>query len=164
VFTRDGTALSGVKIGILHHPEFGNTLSRADGAFDMAANGGGLLTLTYEKDDFIPIQRQVQAPWQNYGLLPSAVMVPLDIQVTSIQLNSNALFQVAQGSLVTDADGSRRATLLFSGGTTATMEMANGTVQPINNLHVRASEFTIGPDGPAPCPPCCLLRVFTLTP
>src|SRR5262249_40601297 len=59
---------------------------------------------------------------------------------------------VAQGSLVTDADGSRRATLLFSGGTTATMEMANGTTQPVSDLHVRASEYTIGPAGPATMP------------
>src|SRR5207302_741233 len=44
VTTRDGAALPGVKITILNHPEFGETLSRVDGMFDMAVNGGGSLT------------------------------------------------------------------------------------------------------------------------
>ncbi len=33
--------LPGVTISVLSHPEFGQTLSRADGMFDMAVNGGG---------------------------------------------------------------------------------------------------------------------------
>jgi hypothetical protein len=152
VNTREGLPLSGVRITVLHHAEFGSTLSRIDGAFDMAANGGKLLAVSYEKSGFIPIQRQVYAPWQDYVLLPDVEMIPFDTQVTAIDLNSGALVQVAQGSLVTDADGSRRASLLFSGGTTANMEMANGAIQPLNNLHVRASEYTIGPDGPAAMP------------
>src|SRR5439155_18733873 len=130
----------------------GRTVSRADGAFDMAANGGGVLRVRYEKPDFISVQRQVQAPWQDYALLPDVVMIPYDSQVSAIDLNSSAPFQVAKGSLVTDADGSRRATLLFPGATSATMELADGTSQPLSNLHVRASEYTIGPASPATMP------------
>ena len=44
VLARDHQPLSGVTLSIKDHPEFGQTLSRADGMFDMAVNGGGLLT------------------------------------------------------------------------------------------------------------------------
>ena len=42
-----GSALSGATVTVLNHPEFGQTLSRADGAYDLVVNGGGLLTLKY---------------------------------------------------------------------------------------------------------------------
>jgi hypothetical protein len=43
-----GNTLSGVKISILNHPEFGQTLTRADGIFDLVVNGGGILTIVGE--------------------------------------------------------------------------------------------------------------------
>jgi hypothetical protein len=49
VLTRNGNALSGVTITILNHPEYGQTLSRLDGMFDLAVNGGGFLTINYQK-------------------------------------------------------------------------------------------------------------------
>jgi hypothetical protein len=44
VMDRDGNPLPGVTTTILNHPEFGQTLTRTDGMFDMAVNGGGYLT------------------------------------------------------------------------------------------------------------------------
>jgi len=73
VLTREGTNMSGVNITILSHPEFGSTMTRADGMFDMAVNGGGLLTVNYEKQGYLPAQRQVNAPWQDYEWLPDVV-------------------------------------------------------------------------------------------
>ena len=46
--------------------------------FDMAANGGGLLTLRYEKERYLPVQRTVQAPWRDYAWLPDVVMIAYD--------------------------------------------------------------------------------------
>ena len=46
--------LPGAVISILDHPEFGQTLSRADGRFDLAVNGGGILTVNYEKAGYLP--------------------------------------------------------------------------------------------------------------
>src|SRR6202008_3854501 len=46
VIGRDGAPLSGVRIMLLNHSQFGSTLSRADGVFDMAANGGKLLAVS----------------------------------------------------------------------------------------------------------------------
>ncbi|MEO8134314.1 MAG: hypothetical protein ABI831_10085, partial [Betaproteobacteria bacterium] len=151
VHGRDGAPLSGVKITILAHPEFGQTKTRADGAFDMAVNGGGPLTVNYDKADFLPVQRQLDVPWQDYVGLPDVVMIALDTQVTSIAVNA-ATIQVARGSPASDGDGARRATILFPAGTSATMVMPNGSTQPMSTLNVRATEFTVGANGPNAMP------------
>ncbi|MBK8127191.1 MAG: hypothetical protein IPK56_10930 [Elusimicrobia bacterium] len=52
VLKRDGGPLTGVTVTVLNHPEFGATKSRADGGYDLAVNGGSLLTLTLAKEGF----------------------------------------------------------------------------------------------------------------
>jgi len=152
VLARDGAPLPGVTISILNHPEFGQTLSRADGMFDMAVNGGSLLTVRYVKAGFLEAQRPISPPWQDYAWLPNVVLIPVDPQATVIDLTAAIPIQVAQGSIVTDSDGTRRATLLFPQGTAATMLMPDGSTQPLTSLTVRATEYTVGPTGPAAMP------------
>jgi len=53
---------------------------------------------------------------------------------------------------VTDADGTRQATLLFTPGTQATMQLPDGTTQPLTTLHVRATEYTVSDNGPLAMP------------
>ena len=152
IMDRNNNPLPGVTITIKDHPEFGQTLSRADGLFDMAVNGGGGLTVDYQKEGFLPVQRQVTAPWQDYAYADDVVMIPLDPHVSLIDLNTNTSLQVAQSTLVRDADGMRRTTLLFPPGTTATMTLLDGTLKPLTKLHVRATEYTLGPNGPLAMP------------
>jgi RHS repeat-associated protein len=152
VTTRDGAPLSGVTITILGHAEYGQTLTRADGMFDMAINGGGLQTVRYEKAGYLPVQRQVQAPWRDYAWLPGVIMLPYDERVTTIDLATTTDMQVAQGSIVADESGTRQAMLLFAPETEATMVLPDGTTQPLTTLHVRASEYTVGPNGPKAMP------------
>lgn len=158
VLDRNNRPLPGVKITIKNHAEFGQTLTRRDGMLDMAVNGGGLLTINYEKAGYLPVQRKVDAPWQDYVWAEDVVMIRLDERVSTINLsNPTAPMQVAQGSTVTDEDGTRQATVLFPSGTTATMVMPDGSTQPLTTLNVRATEYTIGENGPeampAPLPP-----------
>lgn len=152
VLDKQNNALSGVAITVLDHPEFGQTLSRADGAFDLAVNGGGLVTVNYKKAGFMPAQRQVQAPWQDYAFTPDVVLVQLDTKVTSIDLTSTAPIQVAQGSLVTDKDGSRTATLMIPQGTQVQVYLPNGATQSVNNLHLHLTEYTADENGPQAMP------------
>jgi hypothetical protein len=102
VITRDALVLPGVRISVLNHPEFGETLSRADGMFDLAVNGGSLLTVDYAKAGLLPAQRQVNVPWRNYAWLPPVALIPYDTQITSVNLGSNAPIQIARGSVVPD--------------------------------------------------------------
>ena len=152
VLQTGGNALSGVRISILRHPEFGSTLSRADGMFDMAVNGGGLLTMIYEMQGYPTVQRQVNVTWQDYAWVSDAVMTPFDTKANPVDLTSVVPIQVAQGNPVTDTDGTRQATLLFSQGTTATMTLPDGSIQPLTSLNVRATEYTVGPNGPNAMP------------
>ncbi len=149
VSNRAGEPLPGVTITILNHPEYGQTLSREDGMFDMVVNGGGLLTVDYSKPGYLFVQRQIEVPWQIYTWLPDVVMIPYDNQVTIIDTTNAADFQVAQGSVISDTDGGRQATMLFPNGIQAEMTMPDGTIKTLTTLNVRATEYTVGDKGPA---------------
>ena len=91
-------------------------------------------------------------PWQDYWWLPDVVMIGLDPAVSTVDLANALGMQVARGSPMTDASGSRQATLLFNPGTTAQMVMPDGGTQPLSTLHVRATEYTVGTNGPKAMP------------
>lgn len=75
------------------------------------------------------------------------------VSIASMGLGSGSTaIQVAQGSEVQDEDGVRRPTLLFPAGTLADMILPDGTVQPLQSLTVRATEYTVGPNGPQAMP------------
>ncbi len=152
-----GDILSNVIITIKNHPEYGQTITTCDGSFNMAINGGGTLTVNYQKAGYLPIQRTVSTVWQQYAVLDDVVMTELDPLVTAIDLTADIPIQVAKGSVVTDVDGSRQAVVLFPQGVTATMTLPDGSTQSLTQLDVRATEYTVGEKGPeampAPLPP-----------
>jgi YD repeat-containing protein len=152
VTDRGGEPIPGVAVTILNHPEFGRTGTRADGMFDLAVSGGGLLCLNFAKAGFLTGQRQVDVPWQDYVHLPETVLVPRDTQVTTVDLDASDPIQVARGSVSIDNDGARQPTLFFSQGTQAELVLADGTTQPISSLNVRVTEYTVGDSGPAAMP------------
>jgi hypothetical protein len=141
-----------VTVSVLDHPEFGQTLTRADGRFDLAVNGGGQLTVSYARDGYLPIQRRMEVPWQDYVALPDVVMIQPDPNVSAIDLSSSAPIQVASGSPITDSRGTRQARLFFQQGTMATMTLPNGATQQLSTMHVRATEYTVGASGQASMP------------
>src|SRR6185295_3355120 len=98
----NGQELSGVKISIVGHPEFGSTISRLDGYFDMAVGGGGVLTIDYARDGFIPAQRRVESDWLEFIVAPNVVLMAYDSVVTTVDLNSAQDFQVHQAGRVED--------------------------------------------------------------
>lgn len=156
VTTKAGLPLTNVSVSILDRQEFGQTRTRADGMFDMVVNGGGDLTVKYEKTGFIPVQREIGADWQKFDAVDVVVMIPYDPNVTAINLGAAIGVQVASGGLVSDPAGERRSRLFFKQGTTASAELPNGTNQPLVNLSVRSTEFTVGSNGgdtmPGPLP------------
>jgi RHS repeat-associated protein len=153
VLTREGKPLPGVKVTVKDHPELGQTLSRADGAYDLAVNGGALLTLNYEKAGHLPAHRQVNAPWQDYAHVDEVALVGLDPAVTAVSFAAGTSEpQVARGSVVRDADGPRQATLIFDAGTTASLQMPDGSTKAVSSLSIRATEYTVGDNGPKAMP------------
>jgi RHS repeat-associated protein len=151
VLQRDSTPLPGVLVSLLGHPEYGYTYTRTNGMFDLAVNGASY-TVDFQAIGYCPAQRQMQVPAQDYGTVPDVVLVPLDPVATPVQFGSNAPAQVAMSSPQTDAAGTRSATVFFPAGTAATMVMPDGSSQPVGNLTIRLTEFTVGTNGPAAMP------------
>ena len=61
VLTRDGQPLAGVVLSIHDHPEYGQTLSRADGIFNLVTNGGEII-LSYKKEGLFARATQGSGP------------------------------------------------------------------------------------------------------
>ena len=135
----------------LNHSEFGQTTSRGDGIFDLVVNGGGYLTLEYKKEGYISAQRQIDVMWNDFMLIDSVVLIKQDTAITTIDLADTSV-QVARGSVMTDDDGSRQATILFKPGSSADMIMPDGSSQPIENFDIQITEYTVGGFGPAAMP------------
>jgi len=145
--------LAAVRISILGHAEYGQTLSRADGMFDLAVNGGGKLIVRYVRAGFFEVQRDVQVPWQDFVYAPDVVLTVPDATATVIDLAAAVPMQVARGSVVSDGSGVRQATLLFPQGTQATFRLPDGTTQPAPApLTIRQTEYTVGATGPQAMP------------
>uniref|UniRef100_A0A4W4F251 Teneurin-3 n=1 Tax=Electrophorus electricus TaxID=8005 RepID=A0A4W4F251_ELEEL len=74
VLTADGTPLIGVNVSFVHYPDHGYTITRQDGMFDILANGGASLTLSFERAPFLPQQRTVWVPWNVFYVMDTLVL------------------------------------------------------------------------------------------
>jgi RHS repeat-associated protein len=93
----------------------------------------------------------VNVPWQDFVVVPDVALIALDTRVTTVTANSTVM-QVAQGSMQNDADGTRHVLVLTPSGTTAAMTMPDGSLQQLSVLHIRATEYTVGSNGPMAMP------------
>jgi RHS repeat-associated protein len=142
-----GTALAGVRISVAGHPEFGQTLSRADGGYDLVVNGGGRVVLSFDKNGYMPAQRHFTLTWADTRVADDVVLLAYDSAVTPVALTAAAPAQLAQSSVSTDGDGVRKATLIFPAGAQASLKLPDGTSASISSLNIRATEYTVGPLG-----------------
>jgi RHS repeat-associated protein len=147
----EGTELSGVKVKILNEGDFGETLSRADGGFDLAFNSGAIITLEYSKNGYAPVQRKAVVKSQDYYSVDEVRLVKLDANVTTIELGS-AQAQVAKGSTQADDSGERSGMVVFPAQTQASIVLPDGSTKTVPNLNIRITEFTVGADGPRKMP------------
>jgi PKD repeat protein len=152
VLDRDGSPIPRVHVSIADHPEYGHTLSRADGEYDMAVTGGRWLIVSFDRQGLMPAQRGVDVAPLDFTVVDDVVLIAYAPEVDRIDLAGSTDIQVAQGAPVTDEDGTRTSTLLFEAGTQAVMVMEDGSEVPLDELHVRSTEYTVGDSGPAAMP------------
>lgn len=152
VLDGSGAPIAGASISVHGAPQFGHSDSQADGSFDLALDGGARWLLDIGKSGFLPLQRAVDTPWTDFAVLPDVVLLPPDPRSTSITFGAAAPAQTAEGSMSVDADGARHASLIFPAGTTADMVMADGSTMALASGAFRATEYTVGPGGPAAMP------------
>lgn len=146
VTDRDGDPVSGVRVSVRDHPEFGYTSTRDGGTFDMVVNGGTRLTIRYEYDGHIPAQRARQVPWQEYVWYPD-VAIASDAEPTDVTLDADEP-QTVHGPGVTDESGSRRTTVLARPNTT----FQSGSGIDPGSIQLAVTEYTVGERGPAAMP------------
>lgn len=151
VLDTDGEPIPDVAVSILDRPEFGQTVTRVDGMFDIVVNGGGQLTVRYEKEGYLSSQRAVEVPWKDYVWLSDVVLRPPSDDPTSVETGA-ATPQVARTTPSVDQDGERTPTVFFPAGTTA---LSTGTGLALDDLTVRLTEYSVGETGPmtVPAPP-----------
>ncbi|MBN8540430.1 MAG: PKD domain-containing protein [Deltaproteobacteria bacterium] len=151
VLDQDGEPLSGVKVSSVGKPELGYTLSREDGKFDIAIHSGGMTTLKFERNGYAHASRDLDAKTQSMFALDSVLLVKRDTKVTTVAVNA-PFAQLAEGSPVVDDRGTRTATVLVPQNTAAHLKMPSGANIAVENLNIRMTEFTVGPNGPKKMP------------
>lgn len=151
VFDVQSQPLTNVTVTVHKHGEYGSTQTLSNGEYNYVVNGGQTYTVNYRKDGFLPIQRTVTVAIRDMMPLEDVCLTQLDSKMTNIDLNSGGL-KVAESSMSSDVDGDRHVTIMFPEGTQAEMVMADGSKQPLTSLDVRATEYTVGPNGPMAMP------------
>ncbi|XP_034043467.1 teneurin-3 isoform X3 [Thalassophryne amazonica] len=87
VLTADGTPLIGVNVTFVHYPNHGYTVTRQDGMFDLLANGGASLTLSFERAPFLTQYRTVWVPWNVFYVMDTLVMKKEENDIPSCDLS-----------------------------------------------------------------------------
>jgi RHS repeat-associated protein len=146
VLQEDGSPLSGAVVKILGDDRYGQTLTREDGQYDLAVNGGGSLVISFERNGYYGAQRKVTSSHLAFAVLEDVFMLRPDPKVTVLATNSD-IPQVAKGSLSSDSDGTRTATVVMPSQTAASLRMPDGSLIPVPQLSIRAKEYTVGPNG-----------------
>ena len=153
VTDEDGNGIAGATVQVVDHPEFGQTVTQANGEYYVAVDAGARLTVRVEKEGFTSVDRAVVSAERDYTWVDSVVLLALDSVATTVDLSAPMQEQVVRSSVATDADGERQATLLVAPGTDASMKLGDGTTAPLGgDVQVRATEYTVGNTGEAAMP------------
>ena len=118
-----------------HAAEFGSATTRSDGYYDLPVNGGGSVTLEFVCSGLCPTisgtstplyvtaHRAVSPRWLDYTVVPDVALVQKDAAHTITP--DVGSWQWAQGTSVSDEDGTRSATLIVPSWTHATNLVAS---------------------------------------
>ncbi|KAG5682597.1 hypothetical protein PVAND_011940 [Polypedilum vanderplanki] len=94
VVTAQGLGIVGVRVSVDRDSRFGFTLTRQGGWFDVMVNGGGAITLQFQRSPFRPMTRTVFVPWNQMLVLPPLLM--------HLLLKLNRVFVVRKDSTLKD--------------------------------------------------------------
>jgi YD repeat-containing protein len=139
----NGLALPNVTVTVHGHPEYGQTSSRLDGWYDLVVNGGGPLTLRFQREDVLEAQRGVSVPWQKYASLDDVALSARDGAVSHLSLPGSAPI-MHHSSVNSDSRGTRSARVFVPTGTSAMLILGDGSAAPISQVSLRATELGTG--------------------
>ena len=139
-----GEPLSGVRVEIVGHDEYGYTLTRDDGVFDLAVNGGARLVARYTLDGYLTAERVAQPGWQRYGRVPEVGLVAEADHAATVRANQDGV-QVLEGDFTEDAFGARQPIVIFSPGTSLTAKLGKGGESELSSMTVRVTQYPFEP-------------------
>ncbi|GMU52503.1 MAG: hypothetical protein AMXMBFR33_16490 [Candidatus Xenobia bacterium] len=139
-----GAPLAGARVEVHGHAEWGSTISRADGAYDLLVEGGQTLRVHAEHPAAYPAQRTVRPAWQDYCLVADIALI--DRAPATRIVNNASVLQVVTGDFSLDARGFRRPLLMVLPGTSMELVLPDGQTQTTAVLDVETAEYTAGPD------------------
>nr|MEC4314924.1 RHS repeat-associated core domain-containing protein [Thiotrichaceae bacterium] len=151
-----GTPLPLVTVSVDSHPEYVYTTTDNEGIFSLAVNGGDLLTVNYEKENYMPTQRQATSNRRDFVWVSDVAMLTPE-QGDGLLIPQRDETQAVQSRVSSDASGNRQALVIFPENTTVSMTLPNCVQQVLDNqLSVTATEYTVGDRGvqamPLPLP------------
>lgn len=158
----DGKPYGGATISIADHPEWGHTTTDSTGSYSLAVNGGSLLTVQADATGMLTVQRSVSVDAGQFEQVDPIALTALSPTVGHVSLAGPTSTLVSLGTSpddgCTDSTGNpvacpRTNALYVPSGTLATAVGADGTETPLSgSVGVRATEYTVGDDGPAAMP------------
>ncbi len=117
-------------------------------------DGGGAVTVVFEKSGLITSHRQVNTPWNDTINTEPVTMLAEDTKGTTITFDGNpSTVMVHISSTVTDESGSRALSMVFAGDNRATVTDANGNQTVMTTITTRATEIETPESMPAKLPP-----------
>ncbi|KAA8588512.1 hypothetical protein FQN60_009857 [Etheostoma spectabile] len=88
VALQDSSPLVGVNITFPQHPEYGYTISRQDGSFDLVTLGAMSMTLMFQRPPFLPQTRTIWTPNNNFLVLDQVTMSREETQPPKCDIRS----------------------------------------------------------------------------
>jgi RHS repeat-associated protein len=151
---RNQGPISGVTVSLLGLPQYGTAQTDATGRFNLPVDGGGVITVVFQKTGFITSHRQANTPWNDIINAETVTMLTEDIKATTIAFDGNPNTVLTHTSTpITDSRGTRSLTMVFSGDNRATITDANGQQVVRTSITTRATEFDTPASMPAKLPP-----------
>ncbi len=155
VRTAGGSALPGIPVSLLGHPEYGSTVTQGNGDFDLIVNGGSSYTVYFDGPGYLPAQRTVAVAPNSYARADDLVLIQPDLtgSQVSFPITTSGTMAVVRSTAQHDARGSRRARLFFPEGTNAqALTEGQSPVDLIGQVTVRLTEYSTGDDHVARLP------------
>jgi RHS repeat-associated protein len=147
----DNAPIPGVRVQVADHPEFGHTFTRADGRYELVANGGVSVWADFGKSGYLPLQRLSRPYWKQYAGMLDVVLTKLDATTTVVSSGSTQA-QLVKSTPQTELDGTRMLSMYIPAGTHATFQMPDSSIIAAPQLTLRTTEYTVGQSGPLAMP------------
>ncbi|MFT5429573.1 MAG: hypothetical protein ACI9OJ_000244 [Myxococcota bacterium] len=150
-----GAPRPGVTVAVLGQPQYGSTVSRLDGFYDLAVNGGATVTLDFRRAGYLRAQRSVETRWRDFAVVDDVALVtrtpayhPTEGEGTDSVLIGSTTRDFAISAPVTDKHGTRSVTVWFPPGTTVSQKRNGETIAIPLEFDVAVTEATIALDCP----------------